>query len=78
MYREDSEVLSLLKEWPGRTFLGGSGFFLNKDEVTYIVGLLDKIKHDDIFYIVNDLAIGLIMPNKPINEYFLNNSRARK
>ena len=75
MYRGDSEVLSLFKEWPGRTFLGGSGFFLNKDEVTYIVGLLDKIKQSDIFYILNDLAIGLMIPNKPINEYFLNNSR---
>lgn len=74
MYKNDSKVTSLLKEWPGRTFLGGSGFFLNKDEVTYIVGLLDKIKQSDIFYIVNDLAIGLIMPNKPINEYFLNNA----
>tara|TARA_Y100000590_G_scaffold464306_1_gene633415 strand:+ start:478 stop:1323 length:846 start_codon:yes stop_codon:yes gene_type:complete len=74
MYRNDSEVTSLLKEWPGRTFLGGSGFFLNKDEVTYIVGLLDNIKLGDIFYIVNDLAIGLLMPNKSINEYFLNNS----
>lgn len=73
MYRGDSEVTSLLNKWPGRTFLGGSGFFLNKDEVTYIVGLLDKIKHSDIFYILNDLAIGLIMPNKSINNYFLNN-----
>ena len=74
MYIDDSEVTSLLKEWPGLTFLGGSGFFLNKDEVTYIVGLLDKIKQSDIFYILNDLAIGLIMPNKSIDEYFLNNS----
>ena len=74
IYRDDSDVTSLLKKWPGQTFLGGSGFFLNKDEVTYIVGFLDKIKHGDIFYIVNDLAIGLIMPNKPINEYFFNNN----
>ena len=78
MYRRDSEVTSLLNEWPGRTFLGGSGFFLNKDEVTYIVGLLDKIKHSDIFYILNDLAIGLIMPNKSVNKYFLNNGGPEK
>lgn len=73
MYRDDSKVSSLLKQWSGRTFLGGSGFFLNKDEATYIVGLLDKIKQSDIFYILNDLAIGLIMPNKYMDYYFLKN-----
>jgi hypothetical protein len=77
MYRRSSEVLSLLKQWPGRTFLGGSGFFLNKDEVKYIVSILDNIKHSDIFYILNDLAIGLIMPNKTKNEYFLKSKQLK-
>ena len=59
MYRYPADVASLLDMWSGRTFLGGSGFFINQSEVFYIVELLEQIRENDILYILNDLVIGL-------------------
>ena len=73
-YRDTNQVKALLNQWPGRSFLGGSGFFLNRKEANYIVNLIDKVIENDILYIVNDLAIGLLMPNKLYDDYFLQNT----
>jgi len=47
----------LLNTYKGRTFIGGSGFFLNKKEVAMLV----NNKCNIIWDLVNDLSIGLLM-----------------
>ena len=56
MYVSNSRKRELLNKYKGRTFLGGSGFFLNKREVKKIVH-----KSNIVWDVVNDLSIGLLM-----------------
>lgn len=55
MYLSNSRQIYLLNTYKGRNFLGGSGFFLNKEEVKKIVN------NDIVWDVVNDLSIGLLM-----------------
>ena len=55
MYVSNSRKAQLLNTYKGRTFLGGSGFFLNKSEVKNIVD------SNIVWDLVNDLSIGLLM-----------------
>jgi len=57
MYISNSKKTQLLNTYKGRTFLGGSGFFLNKLEVKNIVDNKQNIE----WGLVNDLSIGLLM-----------------
>jgi len=56
IYVSNSRKMELLNKYKGRTFLGGSGFFLNKREVKKIVH-----KSNIVWDLVNDLSIGLLM-----------------
>lgn len=55
----DKSIRSLteLEEYPGNTFISGSGFFLNAEEVRSLVQRKHRIRYD----IIDDVAIGLMM-----------------
>ena len=46
-----------LDSYPGNTFISGSGFLLNRDEVRNLIKQKNKIRFD----IVDDVSIGLMM-----------------
>ena len=49
--------ISELDSYPGNTFISGSGFLLNRDEVRNLIKQKNKIRFD----IVDDVSIGLMM-----------------
>lgn len=49
--------ISDLQEYPGNTFISGSGYFLNSTEVDDIVKNEEKIRYD----IIDDVSIGLMI-----------------
>ena len=53
------ESLSQIENYPGNTFISGSGFFLNNQEARLIV----RNKHKLIYSIPDDVAIGLMLSN---------------
>lgn len=60
-YLDKDNIDTFLKTWPGKTFVGGSGFFLNHNEVNYINKKLNYIINDDIYLVPDDIAIGAIL-----------------
>ncbi len=52
---------TFFETWHGKTFIGGSGFFLNHKEVAYINNKLSKIINNDIYLVPDDVAIGAIL-----------------
>ena len=48
-----------LEEYPGNTFISGSGYFLNNFEIIEILKNKSKIRYD----IVDDVSIGLMLAN---------------
>jgi hypothetical protein len=56
------ESLAELADYPGNTFISGSGFFLNKQEARWIVQNKQKIRYD----IPDDVAIGLMLTKHEI------------
>jgi hypothetical protein len=51
--------LEELVDYPGNTFISGSGYFLNKNEVSQIIREEKKIRYD----IIDDVSIGLMLRN---------------
>jgi hypothetical protein len=49
--------LDELKDYPGNTFISGSGYFLNSKEVKEITKNEDKIRYD----IIDDVSVGLMI-----------------
>ena len=61
------KTLEELDKYPGNTFFSGSCFFLNNDEVQYIINNKDIIRYD----IIDDVSIGLLLKN--YNQIHINN-----
>ena len=61
-YLSNKNTSNCLINNQGRTFISGSGFFLNKEEIDYIVycHINNKIEYK----LINDLSIGLLIDNK--------------
>jgi len=71
-YDKSIKNLDELVEYPGNTFFSGSGFFLNQDEVRYIINNKNIIRYD----IVDDISIGLLFKNYTqikMNQLIINN-----